>query len=103
MEVAAQSIQALSFDGMKPNLAPTNRKLPSQFAWSIVLLAFDFDGTLAPIVPDRDEGRMRRITRGLLKLVAGLYPCIVGSGWARVDSFMKVNQKRSSVPKRRLI
>ncbi|MBI2943383.1 MAG: trehalose-phosphatase [Candidatus Wallbacteria bacterium] len=76
---------------MKPILAPANRNLLRQYAWSNVLLAFDFDGTLAPIVADRDEARMRESTRGLLKLVAGLYPSIVVSGRARADVMRRLD------------
>ena len=38
-----------------------------QFAWSNVLLAFDYDGTLAPIVRDPDKAAMRATTRRLLR------------------------------------
>lgn len=51
-----------------------------QLAWSNLLLGFDFDGTLAPIVPDRDRARMRRSTRDLLAAVCARYPCAVISG-----------------------
>lgn len=47
------------------------------------LCAFDFDGTLAPIVERPEQARMRATTRRLLKRVAKLYPCIVISGRAR--------------------
>jgi trehalose 6-phosphate phosphatase len=50
-----------------------------------VLLAFDYDGTLAPIVPDPDKAAMRPTTRRLLVEVAGRYPCVVISGRARSD------------------
>lgn len=44
------------------------------------LVAFDFDGTLAPIVADRDLARMRPATRELLARVSARYPCAVISG-----------------------
>ncbi|MBC7781232.1 MAG: trehalose-phosphatase, partial [Proteobacteria bacterium] len=44
------------------------------------LLAFDFDGTLAPIVPDRAAAVMTPTTASLLARVAELYPCAVISG-----------------------
>jgi len=50
-----------------------------------VLLAFDFDGTLAPIVANRDGARMRRRTRRLLEDLCDLYPCAVISGRHRTD------------------
>jgi trehalose 6-phosphate phosphatase len=49
------------------------------------LLAFDFDGTLAPIVDDPASPAMRPQTRHLLAQVAQLYPCVVISGRAEQD------------------
>ncbi len=46
------------------------------------LLAFDFDGTLAPIVDDPSRAALRPVTRRLLAQVAQLYPCAVISGRA---------------------
>jgi trehalose 6-phosphate phosphatase len=46
------------------------------------LLAFDFDGTLAPIVDDPDRAAPRPGTRRLLSQLAQLYPCAVISGRA---------------------
>jgi trehalose 6-phosphate phosphatase len=50
-----------------------------------VLLAFDFDGTLAPIVAEPERAAIPARTRKLLKRVAALYPCIVVSGRGRRD------------------
>ncbi len=50
------------------------------FAASNVLLAFDYDGTLAPIHATPARARMRQRTRRLLAAVARRYPCIVVSG-----------------------
>jgi trehalose 6-phosphate phosphatase len=50
------------------------------FALSNVLLAFDFDGTLAPIDAKPESVAMRSGTRRLLTTAAGLYPCVVISG-----------------------
>jgi trehalose 6-phosphate phosphatase len=50
-----------------------------------VLLAFDFDGTLAPIVADPASARLRPRTRRLLAEVAQKYPCVVISGRNRAD------------------
>lgn len=63
------------------------RHLPklASFATSNVLVAFDFDGTLAPIVPNPSRARMRARTRRLLHAVARRYPCVVISGRALND------------------
>jgi trehalose 6-phosphate phosphatase len=50
-----------------------------------VLVAFDYDGTLAPIASDPGRARMRLSTRRLLVEVARLYPCIVISGRSRAN------------------
>lgn len=57
----------------------------TSFALSNVLLAFDYDGTLAPIASTPARARMRRTTRALLQRVAMLYPCVVISGRALDD------------------
>jgi len=54
-------------------------------AWARVLLAFDFDGTLAPIVADRDDAQMRPESAKLFEQVCALYPCAVISGRGRAD------------------
>jgi len=58
------------------------RHLPvlAQFAASNVLVAFDYDGTLAPIAPTPAAARLRPKTRRLLTAVARRYPCVVLSG-----------------------
>ena len=66
-------------------LSPRNLEVLQQFAWSNVLLGFDFDGTLAPIVADPDQARLRPSTRALLAQVARRYPCVVISGRAHAD------------------
>jgi trehalose 6-phosphate phosphatase len=70
---------------MKHILSPANVEVLAQFAWSHVLLAFDFDGTLAPIVAEREEARMRSSTSALFDDLCDLYPCAVISGRARAD------------------
>lgn len=62
----------------------------AEFASSNVLLAFDFDGTLAPIVDNPSAARMRRSTRRLLGAVARSYPCVVISGRARRDALKRL-------------
>jgi len=54
-------------------------------AASDALLAFDFDGTLAPIVADPALAAMRPATRHLLAQAAQLYPCAVISGRPEED------------------
>jgi len=75
---------------MKDILAPANAQVLSQLAWSNLLLAFDYDGTLAPIVPDPDKARMRERTRDLLEQVARAYPCVVISGRSQEDVLKRV-------------
>ena len=70
---------------MKYVLAAGNVDLLAQLAWSQVLLAFDFDGTLAPIVRDRDGAQMRPRTRRLFARICGSYPCAVISGRSHSD------------------
>lgn len=55
------------------------------FARSNLLVAFDYDGTLAPIAPTPEAARMRDDTRRLLVRVANRYPCVVISGRALDD------------------
>ncbi len=50
-----------------------------------VLLAFDYDGVLAPLVKNPSGARMRPATRELLARVARLYPVAVVSGRAWKD------------------
>ena len=71
---------------MKDILSRASREVLQQFAWSNVLVAFDYDGTLAPIVRDPEKAAIRTKTRRLLCEVALLYPCIVVSGRARADA-----------------
>jgi len=51
-----------------------------------VLLAFDYDGVLAPLVKQPGGARMRRRTRALLVRLARLYPVAVVSGRAWKDT-----------------
>jgi trehalose 6-phosphate phosphatase len=79
---------------MKRILSPDNVEVLAQFAWANTLVAFDFDGTLAPIVAARDEARMRPRTRDLFAKVCRLYPCAVISGRARADVAERLTGKR---------
>lgn len=62
-----------------------SRRSLKKFALSNTLIAFDFDGTLAPIVRNRHRAALRHTTRTLLARLAALYPCILISGRARKD------------------
>jgi trehalose 6-phosphate phosphatase len=71
-------------------LAKRHKSTLELFARSNVLLAFDYDGTLAPIVSTPRLARMRQKTRRLLTAVAKRYPCIVISGRALEDVARRV-------------
>ena len=75
---------------MKYILARANRDVLRQFACSRVLLAFDYDGTLAPIVPAPEQAAMRPETRALLEALARRFACVVISGRARVDAIRRL-------------
>lgn len=62
-----------------------SRRALKKFASSNTLIAFDFDGTLAPIVRNRHRAALRQTTRTLLARLAALYPCVLISGRARED------------------
>ncbi|MGE5786273.1 MAG: trehalose-phosphatase [Myxococcales bacterium] len=57
-----------------------------EFARTRSVAVFDFDGTLAPIVADRELAHMRPRTRALLARVCDLYPCAVVSGRSLADT-----------------
>ena len=67
-----------------------NRTLLETFAWSNVLLAFDFDGTLAPLVDAPARATMRASTKRMLKRASELYPCVVITGRARADGLERL-------------
>lgn len=54
------------------------------------MLAFDYDGTLAPIVRHHEAARMRKTTRELLMALGNLYPVVVVSGRARRDMLQRM-------------
>ena len=70
---------------MRHILAKCHISTLNAFATSNVLVAFDYDGTLAPISSNPERAPMRARTRRLLTAVADRYPCIVISGRARSD------------------
>jgi trehalose 6-phosphate phosphatase len=71
---------------MRNALAHAQREVLMQYAWSRVLLAFDYDGTLAPIVSDPARAVMRPATRRLLVALTRRYPCCVISGRSQADA-----------------
>src|SRR5688572_20293685 len=70
---------------MKHILAPRNLHVLAQYAHTNVLLAFDYDGTLAPIVSNPSKAKMRARTKKALEQVARRYPAAIISGRARTD------------------
>src|SRR5947208_3133074 len=66
------------------------RPILTSLARERTLCAFDFDGTLAPIVPHPDQAVMSDRTKGLLCRLATIYPSIVVSGRARADVLSKL-------------
>lgn len=77
---------------MKNILSQAHREVIEQFAWSNTLLAFDYDGTLAPIVAEPSRAGMRPTTRALLERAAKLYPTIVISGRAQDDAAKRLGR-----------
>ena len=75
---------------MKNILGDRQRPILARFLQQGPLVAFDFDGTLAPIVRDPAATAMRASTRQLLEQVARRYPCAVISGRARRDVLAKL-------------
>ena len=75
---------------MMPILSPSAADVVARIAQNRTLLAFDFDGTLAPIVPDRERAALRDSTHALLRTAALLYPCAVVSGRTRRDVVARV-------------
>ncbi|MDP1827516.1 MAG: trehalose-phosphatase [Archangium sp.] len=70
---------------MKHLLSRANAGVLAQLAWSNVLLGFDFDGTLSPIVARPERAHMRERTSKLLARVCRLYPCVIISGRSQPD------------------
>ena len=71
-------------------LSRTSRAILTRLATEKTLCAFDFDGTLSPIVDHPDQAGMREPTRSLLRRLAAVYPCIILSGRARGDVISKL-------------
>ncbi len=75
-------------------MSPAGIDAVTHFARARVLLAFDFDGTLSPIVAERGAARMRAPTRRLFNRVCTLYPCVVISGRSTADAAARVRGAR---------
>jgi len=70
---------------MRYFLSRACHSVATRLAAEKTLCAFDYDGTLAPIVAHPEQARMRAATRRLLAKLAALYPCAVISGRAKRD------------------
>lgn len=79
---------------MKYILSKANIGALAKVAHARVLLAFDFDGTLAPIVNDRDAAFMRKTTSVLLGELCTRYPCAIISGRSRSDVEARLGDAR---------
>lgn len=73
-------------------LSGENRRILARLARMHTLLVFDFDGTLAPIVPHPEAAAMNTATRGLLRAVCRYYPCAVLSGRSLSDLKRKLGE-----------
>jgi trehalose 6-phosphate phosphatase len=75
----------------EPILRPEHLRTLAGVAMSNVLVAFDYDGTLAPIAARPEDAHMRPETRALLTSVAKAYPTVVISGRALADVTTMLN------------
>lgn len=75
-------------------LSPHHRPILAGYALSNVLLAFDYDGTLAPIVTTPAAAEMRSTTARLLARASRRYPCVVISGRMLAD----IEQRVQDIP-----
>jgi trehalose 6-phosphate phosphatase len=83
---ASTIVPAPTFTTVTYLFSRPNHHLLAMFARSNVLLAFDYDGTLAPLVDAPARATMRASTRRLLRRVSTLYPCVVITGRAKADA-----------------
>jgi trehalose 6-phosphate phosphatase len=79
-------------------LAPRSLLTLARFAASNVLIAFDYDGTLAPVALTPEKVRMRSRTKRLVYRLSERYPTVVISGRSRTDLAMRLD----SIPFRHL-
>jgi trehalose 6-phosphate phosphatase len=78
---------------MKYFLTEKNRQLLEAFAFTKALYAFDFDGTLAKIVPNPDDAYMNQRTEKLLLELAKRAPVAVISGRGVQDLRKRIPKK----------
>jgi len=76
---------------LSDQLAPALLEALAQFARLKVLVAFDYDGTLAPIVAHPEDAALRESTRTRFRTLCQLYPCIVVSGRERRDVLSRLD------------
>jgi trehalose 6-phosphate phosphatase len=67
-------------------LSEAGRRVLARYARGQTLLAFDYDGTLAPITEVPHDALMRASTRKLLRQLSETFPCAVITGRAREDA-----------------
>jgi trehalose 6-phosphate phosphatase len=75
---------------LKAILAPEQAPALRRLARRRLLVALDFDGTLAPIVARPLRAALAPRTRRLLRRLAASYPCVVISGRSRRDLLRRV-------------
>jgi trehalose 6-phosphate phosphatase len=78
---------------VQPILSPSGRRRLREFVRAPLILGFDYDGTLAPLVASPSKAVMRTSTARLLRALARRYPCAIVSGRGRRDL-----QRRVRVP-----
>lgn len=79
---------------MIPVFSAAGRRLVTEFLQPPTLLAFDFDGTLAPIVGDRSAAAMRASTEALMARLCREHEVVVISGRARADVLRRLGALR---------
>jgi len=79
---------------MTPLFDHGNEGILLRFRTGRVLLAFDFDGTLAPLFTRPGDARMSPRTRALFQRLCERAPCVVISGRARDDLLHRLDGAR---------
>jgi trehalose 6-phosphate phosphatase len=75
---------------MRHALSSSGHTMVADLLRSSPLLAFDFDGTLAPLVADPSTAALPSKTADLLCRLSLRFPCVVVSGRARDDVFARL-------------